>query len=134
MDVDSTKKSCSFCGEQGRKGEPLVGGLGAFMCGDCLAYYSDMVAEFRRTRTEVPPPWDSMSGPDILGKLALIVRTGAQVDRFLVEWVQLARSRKLSWAEIGKALGVSRQAAWERFARAIADADADADAAQAGSA
>jgi hypothetical protein len=133
MDVDSTKKSCSFCGEQGREDVPLVGGLGAFMCGPCVDYYAGVVAEIRRTGEETPPPWETMSDPDILGKLALIVRTGAQVDRFLVEWVQLARSRKLSWAEIGKALGVSRQAAWERFARAVAD-DADAGAAQAGSA
>jgi hypothetical protein len=121
MDVDSAKKCCSFCGEQGRTGEPLVGGLGAFMCGDCLDYYAATVAEFRRTGTEAPPPWETMSDVDILGKLALIVQTGAQVDRFLVEWVHLARSRKLSWAEIGKALGVSRQAAWERFAREVAD-------------
>ncbi len=28
----------------------------------------------------------------------------------------MARERNLSWAEIGQALGVSRQAAWERFA------------------
>ena len=121
MDVDSEKKSCSFCGEQGRGDVPLVGGLGAFMCGDCLDYYASSVAEARRTGKEAPPPWASMSDPDVLGKLALIVQTGAQVDRFLVEWVHLARSRKLSWAEIGKALGVSRQAAWERFAREVAD-------------
>jgi ClpX C4-type zinc finger len=117
MDVDSTKKCCSFCGEQGREDVPLVGGLGAFMCGSCVDYYAGVVAEARRTGEERPPPWETMSDADILGKLALIVQTGAQVDSFLVEWVQLARSRKLTWAEIGKALGVSRQAAWERFAR-----------------
>ena len=121
MDVDSTKKCCSFCGARGRGDAPLVGGLGAFMCGDCLDYYAGSVAETRRTGHEPPPPWESMSDPDVLGKLALIVQTGAQVDRFLVEWVHLARSRKLSWAEIGKALGVSRQAAWERFSHEVPD-------------
>jgi len=35
----------------------------------------------------------------------------------LGDWVQLARDRGLSWTEIGQALGVSRQAAWERFAK-----------------
>ena len=121
MDVDSTKKHCSFCGEPGRAGEPLVGGLGAFMCGDCVDYYAGVTEAFRETGRDNPAPWDEMSDPDVLGKLSLIVQTGAQVDRFLVEWVHLARSRKLSWAEIGKALGVSRQAAWERFAREVAD-------------
>lgn len=94
----------------------MVGGLGAFMCGDCLDYYARDVAEQRRTGIEKPPPWNDMSDADVLGKLPLIAQAGAQVDRFLAEWVGLARSRGLSWAEIGKALGVSRQAAWERFA------------------
>ena len=35
----------------------------------------------------------------------------------LREAVNLAREQGASWDEIGKALGVSRQAAWERFAR-----------------
>jgi len=29
--------------------------------------------------------------------------------------VELLRSRKISWAQIGAALGISRQSAWERF-------------------
>ena len=29
--------------------------------------------------------------------------------------VDTLRKREVSWAEIGKALGISRQAAWERF-------------------
>lgn len=115
MDLDPTKKHCSFCGEQGRADQPLVGGLGAFICGGCVDHCAEVVASFRATGSDNPPPWETMSGPDILGKLSLIVQTGEQVDCFLTEWVQLARSRKLSWAEIGKALGTSRQAAWERF-------------------
>ena len=120
MDADSAKKRCSFCGEPGRDEVGLVGGLGAFMCGACLDYYAGVMAETRRTGAVKRPPWEAMSDADVLGKLALIVRTGAQVDAFLVEWVQLARSRGLSWAEVGKALGVSRQAAWERFAGEVA--------------
>jgi hypothetical protein len=41
------------------------------------------------------------------------------VQEFLTEWVELARSRKLSWAEIGKVLGTTRQSAWERFAQRV---------------
>ncbi len=40
------------------------------------------------------------------------------MDRYLRESVGDIRDRRLSYAEIGKALGVSRQAAWERFSRA----------------
>src|SRR5262249_6257577 len=125
LDTDSAGRFCSFCGEQGRRGEPLVGGLGAFMCGSCLDHYSGVVAAFREPGVGGPPPWESMSDADILGKLPLIARTGAQVDGFLGEWVQLARSRRLSWAEVGKALGVTRQAAWQRFAREDAEPDED---------
>lgn len=120
IDLDPAKKRCSFCGNRGQTDEPLVGGLGAFMCADCTDYYSGLLAEMRSTGTTPPPPWPEMSDADVLGKLPLIAETGAQVDRFLVEWVELARSRKLSWAEIGRALGVSRQAAWERFASGAA--------------
>ena len=115
MDVDPTKKHCSFCAEQGQAGEPLFGGHGAFVCGDCVDYYAGVLAEYRLNGVAGPPPWPEMSDADVLGRLPQIAQTGAQVDRFLVEWVDLARSRKLSWTEIGRALGVSRQAAWERF-------------------
>jgi biotin operon repressor len=33
----------------------------------------------------------------------------------LQQQVDVLRKREVSWAEIGKALGISRQAAWERF-------------------
>jgi biotin operon repressor len=33
-----------------------------------------------------------------------------------LQWVvELLRSREVSWAQIGAALGISRQSAWERF-------------------
>ncbi|WP_152365608.1 hypothetical protein [Microlunatus speluncae] len=37
------------------------------------------------------------------------------LDGTLTESVHLARRQGVTWAEIGKALGISRQAAWERF-------------------
>lgn len=37
------------------------------------------------------------------------------METTLREAVRLARQQGASWDEIGKALGVSRQAAWERF-------------------
>ncbi|NUR07942.1 MAG: hypothetical protein HOQ45_13170 [Nocardioidaceae bacterium] len=119
MDAVTSRQSCSFCGEPGRDGGEMAGGLGAFICGSCLDHFAGVFAELRRTGREDPPPWHSMSDADLLGKLPLIARTGAQVDRFLVDWVRLVRSRGLSWAQVGGALGISRQAAWERFARQV---------------
>lgn len=118
MDFDPANKSCSFCGVRGTPETRFAGGLGAMMCSDCLEYYHDVFASPEKSRSITRPPWDVMSDEDILGKLPLISTTVTQVDDFLNEWVRLARSRKLSWAEIGTALGVSRQAAWERFGTA----------------
>jgi hypothetical protein len=63
-----------------------------------------------------------MTDAELLSKLPLIAATSDQVDEFLRDWVQLLRSRKISWAEIGKVMGISRQAAWERF-REVVDGD-----------
>jgi hypothetical protein len=37
------------------------------------------------------------------------------LDGTLAEAVRVARKQGVTWEEIGKALGVSRQSAWERF-------------------
>ncbi len=59
--------------------------------------------------------WDEISDADLLAKLPLILESAAQNDRFAQDWVELLRSRGVSWAHIGQVLGVSRQAAWQRF-------------------
>ena len=46
----------------------------------------------------------------------------------LVDAVSVAREAGLSYAAIGETLGVSRQAAWERFAGAIERREATRDA------
>lgn len=116
MDFDPANKSCSFCGVQGTAETKFAGGLGAMMCRDCLTWYHEAFSSEERLQAISRPPWVGMSDTEVLSKLPLIADTAAQVNGFLGEWVQLARERNLSWAEIGQALGVSRQAAWERFA------------------
>jgi hypothetical protein len=120
MDFDSANKSCSFCGMQGTSETRFAGGLGAMMCVDCLNFYHHKFSSPELLETISRPPWDEMSDTEILAKLPLIADTATQVSSFLGEWVQMARERNLSWAEIGHALGVSRQAAWERFAGSTA--------------
>lgn len=119
MDNDVERKHCSFCGAKGKRGLRFGGGLGAMICENCVEHYHAVFQSQSRSRKAAVPPWEAMSDAEILSNLPLISQTGDQVDEFLVEWVQLARSRKLSWAEIGKAMGTSRQAAWERFAQRV---------------
>ncbi len=49
-------------------------------------------------------------------KLVAGIREGSRnLDRWQRKAVKAARKQGLSWDVIGSALGVSRQAAWERF-------------------
>jgi hypothetical protein len=115
MDFTPVGKVCSFCGVVGAEDTKFAGGLGAMMCADCLEYYHAVFASPEASAAITRPPWDDMTDAELLSKLPLIAMTAEQVDEFLRHWVELLRSRKLTWAEIGKVLGVSRQAAWERF-------------------
>ena len=73
-----------------------------------------------------PRPWDRMSDAELLATLPQILASAEQNVAFAHEWVDLLRERRVSWAEIGRTLGVSRQAAWERFAQESGDKDATA--------
>jgi hypothetical protein len=129
MDTNVERKHCSFCGIKGTKGMRFGGGLGAMICEDCVEHYHEVFQSDSKTRQSAKPPWDSMTDAEILSNLPLIAQTADQVSEFLVEWVELARSRKMSWAAIGKAFGVSRQAVWERFAHRVEDIRSRADTA-----
>jgi hypothetical protein len=54
-----------------------------------------------------------------LDALREVARSEAELDK--LRWKQIAGARDVgaSWAEIGEALGVSRQSAWEYFTRRV---------------
>lgn len=51
----------------------------------------------------------------------------AEFREEMVALVRRARARGWSWTEIGKALGVSRQSAFTRYARVIGGGEAEED-------
>ncbi len=116
MDSTLEHKLCSFCGQPGSRKNRLAGGLGAMICFECLEWYYADSRSGKRVAARTKPVWDEMSDTELLAKLPLILRSAEQNQAFAIDWVGLIRARKISWAEIGKVLGVSRQAAWERFA------------------
>src|SRR3954447_25164523 len=124
MNFEPTVWSCSFCGKSGTAETRYAGGLGALMCTDCLDTYSAELAAPENAGQQVVG-WSEveLSNVEMLGRLPLVSGTAGQVDRYLRAWVGLIRERHISYAEIGKALGVSRQAAWERFSRVIDSSD-----------
>ncbi len=124
MAITRAGKHCSFCGTPGGPGTDLslVGGLGAQICVGCIDEFHSILhdgqrqADARRTM-----PWDTMSDAEVLATLPQILASAEQNLAFAQEWVDLLRARRVSWAEIGRALGVSRQAAWERFSKKQGD-------------
>ena len=92
----------------------MAGGLGAMICLECLETTTRSPRRRRRS-LHVPAP----VGVDVGRRAPLAPPSHPQVRR--AEHVLRTRMGRPdpraedSWAEIGKVLGVSRQAVWERF-------------------
>ena len=54
-------------------------------------------------------------GKKPLEDLLVACAASGAVDKLIRQTVEDARRQGCTWAEIGKALGISRQSAWERF-------------------
>ena len=128
MAITREGKICSFCATPGGPGTdvPLIGGLGAQVCAQCVDDFHATLHDESRIASVRTFPWERMSDAEVLATLPRIMASAEQNQAFAHEWVDLLRDRKVSWAEIGRALGVSRQAAWERFARKTGDNGATA--------
>lgn len=122
MDFSPVGRVCSFCGLIGTAETRFAGGLGAMMCQDCVDVYYEWSHSPEASQPEgvqkvSTPPWNQMTDTEMLSTLPLIAANAEQVNKFMGDWIGLLRERNLSWAAIGKAMGISRQAAWERFTR-----------------
>ena len=63
-------------------------------------------------------PLDASSATDDIDPLVMLVMLAygrARIDDKMHEVVRVCRERGKSWTQIGEILGVSKQAAWERF-------------------
>jgi hypothetical protein len=104
---------CSFCRRSDQVVPSLVGGPGVFICGDCVTLAD------RAIRGEQIPDfagWDAMSDDDLLISLRPAHHLVEQATDAVGQLVATLRRRSVSWERIGAALGISRQAAWERWA------------------
>ena len=112
---------CSFCRKPDREVSRLVGGAGVYICGSCVKVCNRILMghRFRRVFRRVPDfdGWDSYTDEQLLKSLAPSEQTMEAVRRDLQAKVDILRDRGVSWEMIGGALGISRQAAWERFSR-----------------
>lgn len=106
---------CSFCLKSQHDVAKLVAGPGSvFICDACTGLAQDWM-EGRAPDAGAFEDPAKLPTERLLTQLPSIDQTikGKQTQ---IQWVvDQLRSREVSWADIGKALGVSRQAAWERF-------------------
>jgi hypothetical protein len=105
-------RRCSVCGKSAEKVKKLIAGPRVHICEACVGVCN-------RILDAVPGEavsWDSMSDAALLGSLAPANAAVKATRQILQAQVDRLRAREVSWAEIGGALGISRQAAWDRFA------------------
>lgn len=110
---------CSFCGKDKHAVAKIIAGPGVFICDECIDLCDQILATERGPAPSQPVPElgspAEQSDDELLASLARIQATAAQADAALHDHVGSLRDRGISWTRIGAAVGVSKQAAWERF-------------------
>jgi ATP-dependent Clp protease ATP-binding subunit ClpX len=106
---------CSFCFKSQHQVKMLIAGPAAiFICSECVDVCNECVAGRFPDRSKYPSA-EELPTERLLERLQPIEET-LQGKGSQLQWVvDLLRSREVSWAQIGAALGISRQSAWERF-------------------
>lgn len=106
------KLRCSFCKKTEAQASRLIAGAsGTLICDDCVGICNKILEA-------TPSPfkgWDEMTDSQLLLSMKATESSVSALQSLLHMQVAALRRREVSWADIGKALGVSRQAAWERF-------------------
>ncbi|MEO1422124.1 MAG: ClpX C4-type zinc finger protein [Pseudomonadota bacterium] len=108
---------CSFCGKDQTQVERLISGPSVYICDECVAVCNRTLAvtDALEDRPVQDHAWAEITDEDLLHSLK---PTEMQVERArdaLQARIDALRGREVSWAAIGAALDISRQAAWERF-------------------
>jgi ClpX C4-type zinc finger len=107
--------ACSFCLKPAGEVSAMVAGPGVFICDACVGLCVEIIASKQTAAPQVTRWEDELTDDGLLDHLPRIAALQAQVERQLTGWVRHARSRGITWARIGTALGMTRQSAWERF-------------------
>jgi hypothetical protein len=110
---------CSFCLKPNTEVDALVAGPAVYVCNECVGLCCEIIEGLPKERRGEPRllPWESADTLELaLANLPNVARAQEQVEASLLGWVLRARALGATWAQIGDALGITRQSAWERFA------------------
>ncbi|MEM1065837.1 MAG: ClpX C4-type zinc finger protein [Pseudomonadota bacterium] len=103
--------TCSFCGKTEREVARLIAGANGYICDACIGTCTEIL--------KATPPghtgWAEMEDQALLDGLATAEATVETTRSVLQAMIEELRRRGTSWQKIGAALGITRQAAWERF-------------------
>lgn len=102
---------CSFCGKTASQVARMIGGPGVHRCDECIGVSTKIL---EATPTDFAG-WEAMTDERLLGALKSTEATVDATRLVLQAQIDELRKRAVSWEIIGAALGISRQAAWERF-------------------
>jgi hypothetical protein len=103
---------CSFCTKDKDAVAKLIAGPGVYICNECVGLCGLILAEGLAPELGA---WNEHPDGEMLASLARTQAAVAQADAAVHDHVAVLRDRGISWTRIGEALGVSKQAAWERF-------------------
>jgi len=105
---------CSFCRKSDEQLKKLIAGPAVFICDDCVELCNRILVG-----KPVPafPGLDALKTDDLLKTLLPAADQLRKTEDVLRQHVATLRKREVTWTRIGEALGVSRQAAWERFSQ-----------------
>jgi hypothetical protein len=105
---------CSFCGKDRKHVDQMVAGPGLYICDGCIALCARILTDKPTAPFVI---WKTLTDDELLAALPATAATVDGAESTLRDHVQMLRDRSVSWERIAGVLGVSRQAAWERFSR-----------------
>ncbi len=103
---------CTFCRRSSDEVAKLLAGPGVYICDACVGCCNEILADQRQAAFDDGVQLDDAA---LLARLGAAARSIAQAEDRLRAAVAELRVRGVSWARIGDALGITRQAAWDRF-------------------
>jgi hypothetical protein len=103
---------CSFCGKDRAKAGMLVAGPGVHICGACVGLCNRILTG---KPTAAFDGWAALTDDELVAALPASAAAVDAVEDNLRNHVSMLKQRGVSWERIAAALGITRQAAWERF-------------------
>jgi ATP-dependent protease Clp ATPase subunit len=109
---------CSFCAKPQTQVKVLIGGPGVHICNECVALSAKILEDNMEQWVKHPTlrTMDKFETDELLRIIKLYDGAADAAFESMQDIVGVLREREVSWEQIGEALGVSRQAAWKRFA------------------